>query len=162
MPFEDAATLKPQRITLSSGTIDLKLPAGFDSGTQVRLAGKGQEGPGGAGDAIVTLEIASHRFFKRDGDAVRLDLPVRIDEALLGAKVKVPTVEGAVMLSIPPKSTSGKVLRLKGRGFHRNASERGDQLVTLIVDVPADDDALTAFAESWKGGGRNPRAGLGV
>jgi DnaJ-class molecular chaperone len=162
VPFEDAATLKAQRITLSSGTIDLKLPAGFDSGTQVRLAGKGQEGPGGSGDAIVTLEIAPHRFFKRDGDAVRLELPVRIDEALLGAKVKVPTVEGAVMLSIPPKSTSGKVLRLKGRGFHKSASERGDQLVTLIVDVPADDDELTAFAEQWKGGGRNPRAGLGV
>lgn len=162
VPFEDAATLKAQRITLSTGTIDLKLPAGFDSGTQVRLAGKGQEGPGGAGDAIVTLEIANHRFFKRDGDAVRLDLPVRIDEALLGAKVKVPTVEGAVMLSIPPKSTSGKVLRLKGRGFHKSASERGDQLVTLIVDVPGDDDELTAFAENWKGGGRNPRAGLGV
>ena len=162
VPFEDAATLKPQRITLSSGTIDLRLPAGFDSGTQVRLAGKGQEGPGGAGDAIVTLEIAPHRFFKRDGDAVRLELPVRIDEALLGAKVKVPTVEGAVMLSIPPKSTSGKVLRLKGRGFHKNASERGDQLVTLIVDVPGDDDALTAFAETWQGGGRNPRAALGV
>jgi len=162
VPFEDAATLKAQRITLSSGTIDLKLPAGFDSGTQVRLAGKGQEGPGGSGDALVTLEIASHRFFKRDGDAVRLDLPVRIDEALLGAKVKVPTVEGAVMLSIPPKSTSGKVLRLKGRGFHKSASERGDQLVTLIVDVPPDDDELTAFVENWKGGGRNPRAGLGV
>ncbi len=162
VPFEDAATLKPQRITLSSGTIDLKLPAAFESGTQVRLAGKGQEGPGGAGDAIVTLEIASHRFFKRDGDAVRLDLPVSLAEALLGAKVKVPTVEGAVMLSIPPKSTSGKVLRLKGRGFHKERSGRGDQLVTLIVDVPGDDDELTAFAESWQGGGRNPRAGLGV
>jgi DnaJ-class molecular chaperone len=162
VPFEDAATLKPQRITLSSGTIDLKLPAGFESGTQVRLAGKGQEGPGGSGDAIVTLEIGQHRFFKRDGDDVRLDLPVRIDEALLGAKVKVPTVEGAVMLSIPPKSTSGKVLRLKGRGFHKSARERGDQLVTLLIDVPGDDAELTSFAEGWQGGGRNPRAGLGV
>jgi DnaJ-class molecular chaperone len=162
VPFEDAAALKPQRITLSSGTIDLKLPAGFESGTQVRLAGKGQEGPGGSGDAIVTLEIGQHRFFKRDGDDVRLDLPVRIDEALLGAKVKVPTVEGAVMLSIPPKSTSGKVLRLKGRGFHKSARERGDQLVTLLIDVPGDDAELTSFAEGWQGGGRNPRAGLGV
>lgn len=162
VPFEDAATLKPQRITIAGGTIDLKLPSGLENGTQLRLAGKGQEGPGGAGDAIVTLEVAPHRFFKRDGDDVRLELPVRIDEALLGAKVKVPTVEGAVMLSVPPKSTSGKVLRLKGRGFHRAGGGRGDQLVTLIVDVPGDDEALATFVETWRGGGRNPRSGLGV
>jgi DnaJ-class molecular chaperone len=162
VPFEDAATLKAQRIGLSSGTIDLKLPAGLESGTQLRLAGKGQEGPGGAGDAIVTLEVAGHRFFKRDGDDVRLDLPVRIDEALLGAKIKVPTVEGAVMLSVPAKSSSGKVLRLKGRGFHKTGGGRGDQLVTLMVEVPGDDEALAAFVETWHGDERNPRAGLGV
>jgi DnaJ-class molecular chaperone len=162
VPFEDAAALKPQRITLSGGTIDLKLPAGFESGAQLRLAGKGQHGPGGPGDAIVTLEVAPHRLFRRDGDDVRLDLPVRIDEALLGAKVKVPTVEGAVMLSVPPKSSSGKVLRLKGRGFHKAGGGRGDQLVTLTVDLPGDDEELTAFVENWRGGGRNPRAGLGV
>ena len=66
------------------------------------------------------------------------------------------------MLSVPPKSTSGKVLRLKGRGFHKAGSGRGDQLVTLIVDVPGDDEALAAFVESWRGGDRNPRSGLGV
>jgi DnaJ-class molecular chaperone len=164
VPFEDAAALKPQRITLSGGgTVDLKLPAGFESGTQVRLAGKGQQGAGGPGDAIVTLEIGTHRFFHRDGDDVRLDLPVRLDEAVLGAKIKVPTVEGAVMLSIPPNSSSGKTLRLKGRGFHKSGGGgRGDQLVTLMLDVPADDQELAEFAAKWRGGGRNPRAGLGV
>jgi len=164
VPFVDAAALKPQRITLADGaTIDLKLPAGVESGTQMRLAGKGQPGPGGNGDAIVTIEVQPHRFFTRDGDDVRLDLPIRLDEAVLGARVKVPTVEGAVMLTVPPGSSSGKVLRLKGRGFHRRTGGRGDQLVTLMIDLPADDAALKSFVEDWNTDkDRNPRAGLGV
>ncbi|MBV9841632.1 MAG: J domain-containing protein [Sphingomonadaceae bacterium] len=164
VPFEDAAALKPQRVTLASGkTIELKLPNGVESGTQRRLAGQGEQGPGGAGDATVTIEIAPHRFFTRDGDDIRLDLPVRLDEALLGAKVKVPTVDGAVMLTVPAGSSSGKVLRLKGKGFHRQDGTRGDQLVTLLVDVPADDAALRGFVESWEAEkARNPRASLGV
>lgn len=162
--FEDAAALKPQRITLQDGgTIDLKLPNGVDTGTQMRLGGKGQPGPGGAGDAIVTIEVRPHKFFTRDGDNVRLDLPVSLTEAVLGAKVKVPTVDGPVMLGVPPGSSSGKVLRLKGKGFHGKSGERGDQLVTLIVDLPHDDAALKAFAEGWNGDdGRNPRGPLGV
>ena len=162
--FEDAAALKPQRITLQDGkTIDLKLSAGVESGTQMKLGGKGQEGPGGAGDAIVTIEVRPHRFFVRDGYNVRLDLPVSLKEAVLGGKVKVPTVEGAVMLGVPAGSSSGKVLRLKGRGFHGKGGVRGDQLVTLVVDLPADDAELKAFAEGWSGDdARNPRAGLGV
>lgn len=164
VPFEDAATLKPQRVTLSSGkTIDLKLPAGVDTGMQRRLAGQGEPGPGGAGDAIVTIEVRPHRFFSRDGDDIRLDLPVTLGEAVLGGKVRVPTVDGAVMLTVPRGSTSGKVLRLKGKGFHRENGERGDQLVTLMVDLPADDAALAAFAETWASdAGRNPRAALDV
>ncbi|OQW78413.1 MAG: molecular chaperone DnaJ [Proteobacteria bacterium ST_bin13] len=150
VPFVDAATLSAQRITLGDGkTIDLKLPAGVETGTQMRLAGKGQPGPGGAGDAIVTIDVQPHRFFERVGDDVRLDLPVSLSEAVLGASVKVPTVEGAVMLSVPKGSSSGKVLRLKGRGFHKKTGERGDQLVTLMVDLPVDDDALIEFATNW-------------
>ncbi|OYY70372.1 DnaJ C-terminal domain-containing protein [Sphingomonas sp. 28-63-12] len=162
VPFADAATLAPQRITLGDGkTIDLKLPAGVDTGTQMRLAGKGQPGPGGAGDAIVTIEVQPHRFFERVGDDVRLDLPVSLAEAVLGASVRVPTVEGAVMLSVPRGSTSGKVLRLKGRGFHKKAGERGDQLVTLLVDLPVDDDALIEFAQNWATKDKwNPRGKL--
>lgn len=162
--LDDAAALKPQRITLGNGkTVDLKLTAEAVAGTPLKLAGQGEAGAGGAGDALVTIEVRPHRFYKRDGDDVRIDLPVRLDEAVEGARVKVPTVEGAVMLSVPAGSTSGKVLRLKGRGFHRRDGTRGDQLVTLMVDLPADDAALKAFVESWKGDAeRNPRANLGV
>ncbi|WP_288456504.1 J domain-containing protein [uncultured Sphingomonas sp.] len=162
VPFVDAAALAPQRVTLADGrTIDLKLPAGVETGTQMRLAGKGEQGPGGAGDAIVTIEVQPHRYFTRDGDDVRLDLPITLREAVEGGKVKCPTVENPVMITVPPGSTSGKTLRLKGKGFHRKGGERGDQLVTLVVDVPADDAALKAFVADWNGGG-NPRAAMGV
>ncbi|WP_336964790.1 DnaJ C-terminal domain-containing protein [Sphingobium aquiterrae] len=160
--FVDAATRAPQRITLQDGkTIDLKLPAGVETGTQMRLSGKGQPGPGGAGDAIVTIEIASHPFFTRDGDNVRLNLPVTLDEAVKGAKVKVPTVEGPVMLGVPAGSGSGRTLRLKERGFAGKDGKRGDQLVTLMIDVPQDDAALNAFVETWRDD-RSVRGHLGV
>ena len=162
VPFVDAATLQPQRITLADGkNIDLKLPKGVEDGTKIRLAGKGDQGPGGAGDGLVTISIAPHPFYKRVGDDIRLDLPVTLKEAVLGAKVKVPTPEGPVMLTIPKGSSSGMVLRLKGRGFTGKSGKRGDQLVALEIDVPADDAELQSFAEKWSGGG-NPRAGLGV
>jgi DnaJ-class molecular chaperone len=163
VPLTDAATLAPQRITLADGkTIDLKLPAGVESGTQMRLSGKGQPGPGGNGDAIVTIEIQPHRFFNRDGDDIRIDLPISLSEAVLGASVRVPTADGAVMLTVPKGSSSGKTLRLKGRGFHKKGGGRGDQLVTLMVDLPVDDDALVEFVQGWKDNDRNPRGNLGV
>ena len=162
IPFDDAVALKPQRITLADGkTIDLKLPPGLEDGAKIRLAGKGQEGPAGRGDAIVTIEIAPHRFFTREGTNIRVGLPVTLKEAVLGAKVKVPTPEGPVMLTIPKGTSSGKVLRLKGRGFTAKDGKRGDQLVTVEIEVPAQDAALQQFVEKWDGGG-NPRASLGV
>ncbi len=162
VPFVDAVSLKPQRITLADGkTIDLKLPKGLEDGTRIRLAGKGAEGPGGHGDAIVTIAVAPHPHFTRDGNNIRLNLPVTLKEAVLGAKVRVPTPEGPVMLTIPKGTTSGKVLRLKERGFTAKNGKRGDQLVTAQVDLPASDAALEQFAEDWQGGG-NPRASLGV
>jgi DnaJ-class molecular chaperone len=162
--FEDAAALREQRVALQGGkTVSIKLPKGVEEGTRIRLAGQGQPGPGGQGDAIVTISIQPHRFFVRDGDHIRLDLPVSLDEATLGAKVKVPTVEGPVMLSVPKGSTSGKTLRLKGRGFTGRNGQRGDQLVRLMVDLPADDPELSRFVEQWSRRGQgNPRAGLGV
>jgi DnaJ-class molecular chaperone len=160
--FIDAATLSPQRITLQDGkTIDLKLPAGVESGTQMRLSGKGQPGPAGAGDAIVTIEVVNHPFFTRDGDNVLLDLPITLDEAVKGAKVKAPTVDGPVMLSVAAGSGSGKTLRLRGRGFTGKNGTRGDQLVTLQIDLPADDAALKSFVEGWSDA-RPVRAQLGV
>lgn len=160
--FVDAATLAPQRITLQDGkTIDLKLSAGVESGTQMRLSGKGQPGPGGAGDAIVTIEVKPHPFFTRDGDNVLLDLPITLDEAVKGGKVKVPTVDGPVMLGVPVGATSGKTLRLRGKGFTGKEGTRGDQLVTLQIDVSADDPAIRALVESWQDS-RLVRAHLGV
>jgi DnaJ-class molecular chaperone len=163
VPFIEAATLAPQRVTLADGaTIELKLPKGVEDGAKIRLAGKGEAGPGGKGDAIVTITLEPHRFFTRDGQNVRLDLPVTLKEAVLGAKVKVPTPDGAVMLSVPKGASSGKVFRIKGRGFSDKAGNRGDLLVTLMIDLPAGDAQLERFVEGWSGGNGNPRAGLGV
>ena len=162
VPFVDAATLAPQRITLADGkTIDLKLPKGLEDGGRIRLTGKGEDGRGGPGDAIVTVQIAPHPFYTRDRNDIRLNLPVTLKEAVLGGKVKVPTPDGPVMLTIPKGSSSGTVLRLKGRGFTDKTGKRGDQLVNIVVDLPAGDAELEEFAERWTGDG-NPRAPLGV
>ena len=121
--FTDAAKLEPQRITLRDGkTVEFKLPAGAVSGQQIRIPGKGQPGPGGNGDAMVTLKIGKHPFYERDGDNIRLDLPISLKEAIQGAKVKVPTIDAA--------------------------DSRGDQLVTLHIRLPADMAALAALAEA--------------
>ena len=143
VPFIDAVALKPQRITLSDGkTIDLKLPQGLEDGTKIRLSGKGEDGPAGRGDAFVTVEIEPHRFFSRDGNNIRLTLPVTLKEAVLVAKVKVPTPESDVMLTVPKGTSSGKVLLLKGRGFTAKDGKRADQLVTVEIDVPPGDPEL--------------------
>ena len=162
VPFADAAALKPQRIGLADGvTIDLKLPAGVEDGTQMRLKGKGQSGPAGNGDALVTVQIEPHPFFTRAGDDVRLELPVTLDEAVRGAKVKVPTVDGPVMLTVAPGSGSGKVLRLKGKGFSKKAGGRGDQLVALEIELPEGLNELAKRLEGWSDT-TNPRNRLGV
>ena len=162
VPLSDAAMLATQRITLSDGkTIDLKLPAGVEDGTQKRLAGKGEPGPGGNGDAIVLIHLQPHAYFRREGDNLRLDLPISLDEAVHGAKVKVPTPEGAVMLTVAPGSSSGKTLRLGGKGFTRKDGSRGDQLVTLEVQLPEGDADLIQRLDGWRDP-RNLRARLGV
>ncbi len=152
--FTDAATLAPQRLTLQDGkSVEFKLPSGIVAGQQIRIPGKGQPGPGGNGDAMVTIKIGNHPYFVRDGDHIRLELPISLKEAVNGGKVKVPTVDGAVMLTVPAGTNSGAVLRIKGRGFpaksgvHGNQT-RGDQLVTLMIKLPTDAAALKAFAET--------------
>ena len=127
----------------------------------MRLGGKGEPGPGGFGDAIVTIAVQPHAFFRREGDNIRLDLPISLDEAVNGAKVKVPTVAGAVMLTIAPGSSSGKVLRLKGKGFARKDGSHGDQLVSLEIELPQGDSDLARRLEGWQDE-RPLRARLGV
>ncbi len=162
VPFVEAATLKDQRITLADGkTIDLKLPKGVENGTQMRLKGKGEQGPAGPGDGLVTIEIDRHRLFRRDGDDVRFDLPITLDEAVHGGKVRVPTVDGPVMMTIKPGTHGGTVLRLKGKGFTQKSGARGDQLVTLEIQLPDNLDELAKRLEGWKDEG-DPRSKLGV
>lgn len=150
IPFEDAALAKQQRLTLRNGkTIDVKIPPGFADGQQIRLAGQGSPGPGGMGDALVTLKTGAHAKFVRVGDDIRMDLPVALKDAVLGAKVKAATVDGSVMVSVPAGSSSGKILRLRGKGFTKKDGSRGDQLVVLMIEIPENDAALKAFAQSW-------------
>ncbi len=162
--FDAAVRGEPQRLTLKSGkVIDIKLPPGFVDGQQIRLGGQGLPGPGGAGDAMVTLLLGRHPFLMKDADDIRLELPISIIEAVYGAKVKVPTAEGAVILTIPAGSSSGKIMRLRGRGFPKSDASRGDQLVTLMIHVPKDDAALEKFVKGWKAGAtHNPRAESGM
>lgn len=157
VPFVEAAAGRDQRITLADGkAINLKLPAGVEDGTMMRLKDKGHPGSGGAGDGIVMVEVGSHPFFRREGDNIRMDLPITLDEAVRGAKVKCPTVDGAVMLTIKPGSSSGGVLRLANKGWTRKNGkvtdgkhERGDQLVTLEIQLPADLGQLAERLDGW-------------
>jgi DnaJ-class molecular chaperone len=157
VPFVEAAAGRDQRITLADGkAISLKLPAGVDDGTMMRLKDKGHPGPGGNGDGIVLVDVGSHPFFRREGDNIRMDLPITLDEAVRGAKVKCPTVDGAVMLTIKPGSSSGTVLRLAGKGWTKKNGqvvdgkiERGDQLVSIEIQLPPDLGELETRLEGW-------------
>jgi DnaJ-class molecular chaperone len=157
VPFVEAAAGRDQRITLADGkAINLKLPAGVEDGTMMRLKDKGHPGTGGHGDGIVMVEVGSHPFFRREGDHIRMDLPITLDEAVRGAKVKCPTVDGAVMLTIKPGTSGGTVLRLAGKGWTKKSGkvvdgkpERGDQLVTLEIQLPADLAALEERLDGW-------------
>ncbi|WP_379923067.1 DnaJ C-terminal domain-containing protein [Erythrobacter sp. R86502] len=169
VPFVEAASGRDQRITLADGkAINLKLPAGVEDGTMMRLKDKGHPGTGGNGDGIVMIDIGAHPFFRRDGDNIRMDLPITLDEAVRGAKVKCPTVDGAVMLTIKPGSSSGTVLRLAGKGWTRKTAkadgagnERGDQLVTIEIQLPADLAALETRLDGWVDTAR-PREKFGL
>jgi DnaJ-class molecular chaperone len=165
VPFVDAATRTDQRITMKDGkTLSLKLPAGVEDGTQMRLKGKGEDGPGGhshlRGDGLVMIEVDAHPFLRRDGNHIRMDLPITIDEALHGAKVKCPTADGPVMLTIKAGTNGGTVMRLKGKGWSTKSGSRGDQLVTLEVQMPEDPAELTKRLDGWKDDSK-PRSKFG-
>lgn len=147
----------------SGNVIDVRIPAGIKSGQKVRVKGKGQQGSGGPGDLLVAVTVQDHPFFEREGDNIRIHLPVSFDEAALGATAEVPTVHGEkVKIRIPAGSSSGKTLRLKGHGI-RKSSFSGDMLAVLEVVVPANlsdeaQAAVRAYAEATRGS--NPREGL--
>lgn len=151
--FLDAAVGTKRTVTMPDGkSIEITIPTGVRDGQTLRLRGKGAPGYGGGpdGDALVTIAVAAHPVFTRDGDSIELELPITFDEAVLGAKVDVPTISGSVSMTIPPGTSSGQRLRLKGKGIQRSQTA-GDQFVRLKIVLPKQmDDDMRALAERWR------------
>ena len=144
------------RITLpDGGTLDVKIPAGAWDGQVIRLRGKGGPGHGkaGPGDAYLTLNIEEHADFRREGDDIHITLPISLPEAVLGGKVEVATVDGPVSLTVPPGTSSGKRLRLRGKGAPKQGGGRGDMVAELRIALPERiDEQLAAFIRDWRAG----------
>ena len=151
--FAEAALGATKRITLTSGkNLDVKVPPAAKDASTLRLKGQGHAGRGGgaAGDALIEIKVDAHPFFQRQENDVVIHVPVTLGEAIGGAKITVPTVDGKVAVTIPPGANSGTTLRLKGKGAGP-AGARGDQLVTLKVMLPdRADDELTDFLKKWE------------
>lgn len=164
--FVEAAAGGTKRVTLMSGrTVEVRIPPGSKDGQTLRLKGQGHGVDDGAvpGDAFIELKIEEHPFFKRRDLDVLLDLPISVQEAVLGGKVTVPTIDGKVMVTVPPGSNTGAVLRLKGKGIAGSGETRGDQLVTLSVVLPDNDADFRALVEKWgPRHGYDPRAKAGM
>jgi DnaJ-class molecular chaperone len=162
--LEEAAKGTTRRVLLPTGKeLEVKVPAGLTDGQQIRLKGQGLAVPGGkAGDVLITVSIAPHHLFERDGNDLRIELPVTLYEAVLGAKVRVPTLGGAVELSIPPNTSSGRTFRLKGKGFPAK-SGAGDLMAAVRIVLPeSSDQALDELMTSWRElKPYDPRKGLG-
>jgi DnaJ-class molecular chaperone len=166
--FEEAARGGSRRIQMPEGReVDVRIPPGLRDGQQIRLKGQGGQGRNGGppGDVLLTVSVAPHPYFTRDGNDLRMDLPVTLQEAVLGGKVTVPTLTGPVSLSVPANSNSGSVLRLKGKGIPARGTSgggeaAGDLYVKLVVSLPDKPDAdLRKFVEGWKTS-YDPRAKL--
>ena len=143
------------RVALANGrTLEVRIPAGIEDGKQIRLKGQGNPGPMGGepGDALVTVRIAKHPFFRVEGRDLRLDLPITLYEAVLGGKVQVPTLGGAVEMTLPPGTNSGRILRLRGKGLPPAGTvAAGDLLVTLRVTLPEKTDAeFEGLMRKWQ------------
>lgn len=164
--LEDAMQGAKTRVILPTGkTLEVSVPAGIEDGKQIRLKGQGQPSPAGgeAGDALVTVRIAKHPFFRIEGRDLRLDLPITLYEATLGGKVTAPTLGGAVELTVPPGSNGGRTLRLRGKGLPGGAgAQDGDLYVTLRIMLPAESDPeLADLMRKWEKDKRyNPRDAL--
>jgi DnaJ-class molecular chaperone len=153
--FLEAVSGARKRVTLpEGGTLDLTVPEGVTDGQVLRLKGKGAPGlrGGESGDALIEIRVRPHAQFKRQSDDILLEVPITIDEAVLGAKIEVPTASGRVALQVPKATSSGRVFRLKGKGVRNLATgTTGDQLVTVKIVLPeAIDDSLAYFLSEWR------------
>ncbi|MCC7268121.1 MAG: DnaJ domain-containing protein [Caulobacteraceae bacterium] len=150
--LEEAILGGRKRIAFSDGrTLDVTIPKGASDGQTLRLKGQGQDGRGGAGDALIELKIKPHPVFRIEGADLVMDLPVTVPDAVLGGKVEAPTPEGPVQLTVPRGANSGQRLRLKGRGLSDGAGRRGDLFARLQITLPdTPDEALVTFAEEWR------------
>lgn len=140
-----------RRVHLPTGKdVDVKIPAGLGEGKQIRLKGQGMPGPGGAGDVLITVHVAPHPHFKLDGNDLRIDVPITLYEAVLGGKVRVPTLDGAVDLNIPAGTSGGRTFRLGGKGMP-GVGKTGDLYATVRIVLPDKDDReLDALMRKWK------------
>ena len=164
--FLDAVNGTKTQVKLPNGpSLDVQIPPGTADGQTLRLRGKGDPGLNGApaGDAMIDIKVRPHKFYVRDGDDIRFDMPISLREAVLGGKVRVPTPSGAVAITLAPNSNTGKVMRLKGKGVPKRGGEHGDAYVTLKIVLPETPDAeLTAFVKDWAAGEKHePRASMG-
>lgn len=153
--FMDVVNGAVRTITLPEGkTLQVTIPEGAEHRQMLRLKGQGMPGFGGgpAGDAYVELHVEPHPFFHRKDDNIHIDVPVTLKEAMLGARIEVPTINGPVTVTIPKGSNTGKTLRLRERGIrNRKSGQRGHQLITLKVVLPeAEEPELVAFLETWQ------------
>lgn len=163
LDFLEAVQGCEKKIRLSNNvTFNVKIPPGVDSTDKIRLAGKGEPGlaGGSAGDLYIQPQVEPHPCFRRNGFDIELDLPLTLSEALSGARIKVPTIDGEVELKIPAASQSGQKLRLKGKGiYHKKTKTRGDQYVILQIRLPQNLDARTReeLLSLLEGKEKNPR-----
>src|SRR5882757_1651885 len=162
--LEESVNGVAKRVRLPTGKeLDVKIPAGVTAGQQIRLKGQGETAAGHRpGDLLITVSIAPHAFFKVDGSDLRVDLPITLYEAVLGGKVRVPTLGSAVELSIPKNTSSGRTFRLKGKGLPKAPGTTGDLFVTTRIMLPDGNDAeLEALMQKWRDGHPyNPRSDL--
>lgn len=162
--FMEAALGAKRRLKIDGRRIEVSVPAGIESGKTIRLRGQGGPGSNGGppGDLLIRVDVGSHPSFVRSGVDISVDLPVTLGEAVLGARIDVPTIHGPVSLTIPKGSNTGTKLRLKGKGIHRPGRKAGDQYVRLEVVLPErSDPALADFVSRWgQEHPYDPRAGL--
>jgi DnaJ-class molecular chaperone len=162
--LEESVKGVEKRVRLPTGKeLNVRIPAGVVAGQQIRLKGQGETAPGHRpGDLLITVNIAPHPFFKVEGSDLRVELPITLYEAVLGGKVRVPTLGSAVELSIPKNTSSGRTFRLKGKGLPKPTATAGDLLVTARIVLPDGNDAeLESLMQKWRDGHPyNPRSDL--